>query len=1297
MPKQKALAFILSVLSAPLAADITFEDISTQSGVDQFRTETWGAAVGDFNNDGYPDIYVGNHVAPAVLLQNNGNNRFSDASLFADATKAWSRQYNKRVDEHAAAWGDYDNDGDLDLMTANGFAQPFFENRDGKLYQIPNKVEGVHWATQNVWLDNDNDGDLDVFFTAPLESREPRYYRNNAGVFNYESNYTASTGIECAMQMAAISDFDADGQIDVACGTQNGNWSHTGDFFSLTGNMAQRKPGLPQSKPVRDAVVADFDGDLRADIFNIRGSLRPSDIYQDDSRSFSAHINAQATKVKTLVFKTTGILNIDIDWNKGDNPCRSRGPEIAVGAGKAIVAQGGKFDNFSATLDPANSAYHGLSAPEDCAVKLGYMPAEGAWHIRMGGRGSNFSYIRATSTSAITDLSIDNVELMDAPVYPKYFLNKANGFQDVSFSHGFAKVKCVSAVAGDFDNDMDLDLYLACRAGAANLANVLYENDGNGRFNRVNNAGGAEGVVGVSQESNGQGAGNSDSVVSADFDLDGFLDLFVTNGLNLRPHDGGGPYNLFRNRANANHWLQFDLRGVQSNRDGIGAKVFIKTPDGKTQLREQNGGFHRWSQNHMRIHVGLAANTQAQVRVEWPSGHVDTFSAVAANAIYRLSEGGAISALQRSTPPPMPCGKPGLNSGVLLWKNCFNGKWMLQSTGTAIAGSVEAQSGTTLNLLRSVQLETNDLALLQTAQQLSFSFDSTGQDKDAVEFDFADTGAVCLQLDDKAQTLLVGANALPWRGGLNLATMQACEVGSSDRIDIVGDDEFTVYVNGEQIGSGSEGDLTYHWDRALAPGDVIALEVTDQGGAGGVLANLHVDGTDYPSSAAWKIATTQSLGWFLSDFDDSAWPAASEHGAYGTAPWNQVREWSHGNNAQWIWGDDIHSLNKVYLRFRIPKSDRDRDGVPDDEDAFPDDPSESSDRDNDGVGDNSDVFPDDPTESKDSDGDGLGDNSDPYPNDPTNGGSGGTPVVSEVCGEPAWSRNDDKALLLWRDCTHAQIRWHVRLSGGGTSQRLDASGYFIAPTAIIESDGISLEGSDVVDTSVAEKLDYQFIVYNIGVDGLALTLPAGACFKHQLPDDLDVLVGPNRELLNNDSMSLALDSRTECASESDQDGDGLSDAQEALLGTDPLIADTDAGGIDDGSEVAQGTDPLDPADDEIDTDGDGLSDAREAQLGTDPALVDTDGDKLNDGLEVNTHGTDPLRVNTDRDGLSDWAEIKFFSTDPLKADTDDDGLKDGPERKTYQTDPLKPDTDDGGVNDGDEVSRGSNPLDAADD
>jgi hypothetical protein len=164
---------------------------------------------------------------------------------------------------------------------------------------------------------------------------------------------------------------------------------------------------------------------------------------------------------------------------------------------------------------------------------------------------------------------------------------------------------------------------------------------------------------------------------------------------------------------------------------------------------------------------------------------------------------------------------------------------------------------------------------------------------------------------------------------------------------------------------------------------------------------------------------------------------------------------------------------------------------------------------------------------------------------------------------------------------------------------------------------------------------------------------------------------------------------TNTPSVADSDGDGLLNAQELLIGTDPNDADTDDDGLSDGQEVLiHGTDPLNP-----DTDGDGLSDADEVNTtNTDPLNPDSDGDGLSDGAEVNTHGTNPNDTDSDDDGVSDYAEVINFGTDPNDPDSDDDGLNDLQEL-VLGTDPNNADTDGDGLSDGDEVNiHGTSPF-----
>lgn len=126
-----------------------------------------------------------------------------------------------------------------------------------------------------------------------------------------------------------------------------------------------------------------------------------------------------------------------------------------------------------------------------------------------------------------------------------------------------------------------------------------------------------------------------------------------------------------------------------------------------------------------------------------------------------------------------------------------------------------------------------------------------------------------------------------------------------------------------------------------------------------------------------------------------------------------------------------------------------------------------------------------------------------------------------------------------------------------------------------------------------------------------------------------------------------------------------------------------------------GSTPEAPADGDGDPDSDGLTNSQEAELGTDPNLADSDDDGINDSEEVNTYGSDPLNLDSDGDLLYDGGEL-VRGTDVLGTDSDGDGLTDGNEEYIVGTDPADPDSDGDGVNDGQEVEAGTDPLEADD-
>lgn len=651
-------ACALGVGAAVAAAQIAFTDATDAAGVSH-QSETFGASWGDLNGDGYPDLFVSNHRTSDSLFINRGNGTFVDTGK---QVLTWINHPNG--DDHGGSWADFDNDGDQDLLvnTGTGNLIQFLVNENDVL--VNRTVEyGLDTLSVGgrmpVWLDFNGDHLLDVVLTQ--YGKQSRVFRQNKGGGGF-TDATVGSQINCfGYHYAQLFDVNGDGRLDFLCPDQTLFPQKIYDtrafpwlklFDSSTPNSLF--PTVPQ---VVDSIIADFNNDGLMDMFLLSGvQLHASSVVQGGSADFEAQL---AGGNKGFNFVTAGSVTFKMDWNKADEGTPVDLARIEIGSSGWHPAA------IPFTLDPADPRVTGMPTPPAAqsdlpSMQIGFDKATQKWTFVIQTFIDNTStpifseaYLQVSSTTSISSLQSSGLWPGDKPNRPTLLLNTGGGFTDATVASGLGgAIQCASVTAGDFDNDMDVDLYLACGNGASNTPNILYENLGNGIFAAIPNAGGAAGPVGVAV---GSGAGTADSIVSADYDVDGFLDLFVTNGQNLRPLYYGGPDKLFHNQGNGSHWIEIDLIGTNSDRDATGARIYA-TAGGVSQLRVQNGAYHRWSQDMKRSHFGLAGNATVNLRVVWPSGTVENYTNVAAGRLYRITEKSGITPVAIGAAPTPPTG-----------------------------------------------------------------------------------------------------------------------------------------------------------------------------------------------------------------------------------------------------------------------------------------------------------------------------------------------------------------------------------------------------------------------------------------------------------------------------------------------------------------------------------------------------------------------------------------------------------------------------------------------------------------
>jgi hypothetical protein len=245
---------------------------------------------GDFDNDGDLDLLVSGHDTDLVthtIIYRNDEGNFTDINAGLTGIQ-WGQ----------AAWGDYDNDGDLDILlngqnSGSYYVARIYRNDMGTFTDINAGLIGGYGATAD-WGDFDNDGDLDFMITGNSGAGVfSKIYRNDADSFT--DIYSDITGIRYGS--VSIADYDNDGDLDILISGDIGSNYLTKIYRNDGEIFVDINAGLPDIY-YGGAEWGDYDNDGDLDLFlsGYDGTVRRTDVYRNEERVFVA-INAQFTGV----------------------------------------------------------------------------------------------------------------------------------------------------------------------------------------------------------------------------------------------------------------------------------------------------------------------------------------------------------------------------------------------------------------------------------------------------------------------------------------------------------------------------------------------------------------------------------------------------------------------------------------------------------------------------------------------------------------------------------------------------------------------------------------------------------------------------------------------------------------------------------------------------------------------------------------------------------------------------------------------------------------------------------------
>jgi hypothetical protein len=429
----------------------------------------------------------------------------------------------------------------------------------------------------------------------------------------------------------AVGDYDNDGQPDIYVSNFGPNvlYHNRGDG---TFEDAARRAGVDRGNKVGGGVAfLDFDADGNLDLFAAN--------YVRFSYDMHKMRTVRGVPVAPGPLDYSGEPS-NLFHNRGDGTFAdvsvASGVAAHAGTGMGITCadydDDGRTDVFVANDEMQNFLFHnrGGGKFEEVALPAGVaFDPVGLTHGNMGVAAADYDH------DGWLDFVVTSYQREPTAV----FRNQGGGFftdATATSGVGIANLNQVrwGVAFGDFDNDGHPDLFIACGHIDENVErlddttsyrsrNVLMRNTGDGRFVDVS----AQAGDGLKPLSVARG------VAIDDLDNDGRLDVVVLNSRS-------SPTILRNESVTGNHWIQLRLRGVKTNRDGVGARVRVAAgPLVQTDEVHAGGGY----QSHFgtRLHFGLGQRDRVdRIEVRWIGGGVDVLENVRADQSLEIRENG---------------------------------------------------------------------------------------------------------------------------------------------------------------------------------------------------------------------------------------------------------------------------------------------------------------------------------------------------------------------------------------------------------------------------------------------------------------------------------------------------------------------------------------------------------------------------------------------------------------------------------------------------------------------------------